>query len=117
MLKFLTSPTYGLALAKADFLQPARASLVDEWIAFVQAEFPERTADLDLAAFADGHFKGYSVTVEIADHMAEIQPRVAAAFEQIFTLGQTPVSYLHTVCAQLNRLQKGQNSQGPQLAE
>lgn len=117
LLKFLTSATYGLALAKADFLQPARASLVDEWIGFVQAEFPEKASDLDLAAFADGHFKGYSVTVEIADHMAEIEPKVAAAFEKIFTLGQTPVSYLETLCAQLNRQQKGRNSQGPQLAE
>lgn len=117
LLKFLTSPTYGLALAKADFLQPARASLVDEWIAFVQVEFPEKAPDLDLAAFADGHFRGYSVTVEIADHMAEIQPKVVGAFEQIFTLGQTPVSYLQTVCAQLNRQQKGRNSQRPQLAE
>ena len=117
LVKFLTSPTYGLALAKADLLQPARASLVDEWIAFVQAEFPEKAPDLDLAAFADGHFRGYSVTVEIAEHMAEIQPKVAAAFEQIFTLGQTPVTYLRTVCAQLNRQQKGRNSQRPQLAE
>ena len=117
LVKFLTSPTYGLALAKADLLQPARASLVDEWIAFVQAEFPEKAPDLDLAAFADGHFKGYSVTVEIADHMAEIQPKVAAAFEQIFTLGQTPVTYLRAVGAQLNRQQKGRNSQRPQLAE
>lgn len=117
LLKFLTSATYGLALAKADFLQPARASLVDEWIGFVQAEFPEKASDLDLAAFADGHFKGYSVTVEIADHMAEIEPKVAVAFEKIFTLGQTPVSYLEILCAQLNRQQKGRNSQGPQLAE
>lgn len=105
LLKFLTSKTYGLAMTKANILQPARASLVDAWISNVQAEFPEKAQELDLAAFADGHFKGYSVTVEIADNMAEVQPKAVAAFEKVFTLGQAPVDYLHTVCAQINGLQ------------
>lgn len=106
LVKFLTSRTYGLAMAKANFLQPARASLLETWIGYVQAEFPEKAQDLDLAAFADGHVKGYSVTVEIADNMAEVQPKVAAAFEKVFTVGQAPVDYLRTVCAQINQLKK-----------
>jgi len=117
LLKFLTSPTYGRAMAKADFLQPARASLIDDWIGYVRTEFPEKAQDLDLAAFADGHMKGYSVTIEIADNMAEVQPMVAAAFEKVFTLGQAPVAYLHTVCTQINQLQKSINSQRSQQPE
>jgi len=117
LLKFLTSATYGLALAKADFLQPARASLVDAWIGFVRAEFPERAEEIDLAAFADGHFRGYSVTAEIADNMAEVQPKVAAAFEKIFTLGQAPVISMRTVCAQINVLQNSFDPKAPQFPE
>jgi multiple sugar transport system substrate-binding protein len=117
LVKFLTSATYGLALAKADFLQPARASLVDAWIGFVRAEFPERAQEIDLAAFADGHLRGYSVTAEIADNMAEVQPKVAAAFEKIFTLGQAPVTSMHTVCAQINQLQKRFDPKPAQVAE
>ena len=117
LLQFLTSSDYGLALAKADFLQPARASLLDAWMGFVRAEFPKKTTDLDLSAFADGHIKGYSVTVEIAENMAEVQPRMAAAFEKIFTLGQAPVETLHVVCAQINQLQKRVDPKDPHLAE
>jgi ABC-type glycerol-3-phosphate transport system substrate-binding protein len=106
LLKFLISKEYGLAMAKADFLQPARASLVDAWITFIRSEFPEQAQELDLAAFADGHFKGYSVTVEIADNMAEVQPKVADAFDKIFTSGQASVGYLYTICAQINQLQR-----------
>lgn len=117
LLKFLTSRDYGLALAKADFLQPARLSLLEEWSNFIRTEFPEKTQDLNLAAFADGHVKGYSVTVEIAENMAEVQPRMAAAFEQIFTLGQAHVNILHAVCAQVNQLQKDVDLKDPHLAE
>ncbi len=117
LLKFLTSKSYGLALAKADFLQPARASLLDDWIGFIQAELPDKAQDLDLAAFADGHLQGYSVTVEIAENMAEVEPKMAAAFEQIFTLGQAPVRQLATTCAQINQLQRGNVRQRPRLAE
>lgn len=106
LMQFLTSPEYGLAMAKANFLQPARASLIDAWIDFVRAEFPEKAQGIDLAMFAEGHRKGYSVTVEIAENMAEVQLKVAAAFEKIFTLGQAPVDYMRTVCAQINQLQK-----------
>jgi len=117
LVKFLTSKEYSLAMAQANFLQPARASLIDEWIGYVDAEFPDKAADLDLAAFAAGHFKGYSVTVEIANNMAEVQPKVAAAFEKIFTGGQTPVSELYALCAQLNQVQNSFDAQPLQLAE
>ena len=60
LIKFLIGKDYGRAMAKAQFLQPARASLVDEWIGFVRAEFPDQTKDLNILAFADGHLKGYS---------------------------------------------------------
>ncbi len=73
LMKFLISKDYGRAMAKANFLQPARASLVDEWIDFIRAEFPEQTKKMDIAAFARGHLEGYSVTTEIADNMAEAQ--------------------------------------------
>lgn len=117
LLKFLTSESYGLALAEADFLQPARASLIDDWMGFIQTAFPEKAQGLNLAAFADGHQRGYSVTVEVAENMAEVQPRLTQAFEQIFTLGQAPVSTLHAVCTQINQRQWRDNRERPQLAE
>jgi multiple sugar transport system substrate-binding protein len=55
LVKFLISQEYGRAMAKAQFLQPARASLVEDWIGYIRAEFPEKAKDMDIAAFADGH--------------------------------------------------------------
>lgn len=106
LVKFLISKAYGRAMAKTNFLQPARASLIDEWVDFIRAEFPEKTADVNLAAFADGHLKGYSVTAEIFANMAEATQITDAAWHQIFTLGQAPTDLLKTACRQIEEAQQ-----------
>jgi multiple sugar transport system substrate-binding protein len=105
LLKFLVSKEYGRAMAKANFLQPARASLVDEWVDFIRDEFPERAKEVDIAAFADGHIKGYSVTAEIFPNMTEARRLAYAAWEQIFTLGRAPVELMETACQQIQDAQ------------
>ena len=106
LVKFLTDKEYGRAMARANFLQPARASLVDEWVAFVREEFPQKAAGVDIAAFADGHIKGYSVTAEIFANMAEVKQITYAAWDQIFTLGQAPVEQMEIVCRQIQETQR-----------
>jgi multiple sugar transport system substrate-binding protein len=106
LLKFLISEEYGRAMARTNFLQPARASLVDEWAGFVRAEFPGKITDWDIAAFADGHIKGYSVTAEVFPSMADAKRLTYAAWDQIFTLGQAPVEQMETVCRQIDEAQK-----------
>jgi multiple sugar transport system substrate-binding protein len=108
LVKFLISKDYGRAMARANFLQPARASLIDEWIGFIREEFPEKTHEVDLAAFADGHLKGYSVTAEIFADQAEAQQIADAAWHQIFTLGQAPVTSLEEACRQIQAAQQTQ---------
>ena len=107
LLKFLVSEQYGLAMAEASFLQPARASLVDEWADLVRADLPEATADLDLAVFADGHTGGYSVTAEVFANMIGVREITDAAFEDILTLGQAqPAERLAAACAEIEALQE-----------
>jgi multiple sugar transport system substrate-binding protein len=101
LLKFLCGEEYGRAMAQASFLQPARASLVGEWVGFIRDEFPEKADEVDIAAFADGHLKGYSVTAEIADNMADVVQRTSAAWARIFTLGEAPVDEMLPICEQL----------------
>jgi len=105
LVKFLIGKEYGRAMARASFLQPARASLVDEWVDFVRAEFPEKAKDTDIAAFADGHIKGYSVTAEIFDNMADAKRLADIAWDRIFTLGQAPTGLLETTCQQIQEAQ------------
>lgn len=106
LVKFLISKEAGRAMARAHFLQPARASLVEEWVGFIRQEFPERARDVNIAAFAEGHIKGYSVTAEVFANMAEATRFASAAWEQIFTLGQAPVEQMTTVCREIEATQR-----------
>jgi multiple sugar transport system substrate-binding protein len=106
LMKFLTSRDYARAMARAHLLQPARASLVDEWVGFIREQYPAQTKDMDVAAFADGHLKGYSVTAEIFANMAEARRLTRTAWEQIFTLGRAPVALMQDVSAQVEQAQK-----------
>jgi len=107
LLKFLISKEYGRAMAKAQFLQPARASLVDEWIQYVRREFPDKIKDLNIAAFADGQRKGYSVIGEEFANQADAQRLANAAWQQIFTLGQSPVEIIKDVSSNIEEAQQG----------
>jgi len=106
LLKFLTSYEYGLAMARANFLQPARASLVDRWVEIVRTDFATRTRYADIGVFADGHRKGYSVTAEIFARQAEASRLADAAWQQIFTLGQAPVELMREASAQIEAVQE-----------
>ena len=105
LLKFLISDEYALAMARANFLLPAKASLVDDWASMVHQQYPEAAAEADIAAFADGHLKGYSVTAEVFADMAEARPLAYAAWDSILTLGQGSVDQMADVCAEIEAAQ------------
>jgi ABC-type glycerol-3-phosphate transport system substrate-binding protein len=105
LVKFLVSREYGRAMARANFLQPARASLVDEWIQLIRTEFPREAQEIELAAFAEGHLQGYSVTAEIFADQADAGRLAHTAWEQIYTLGREPVSLMNDVSAQIEAAQ------------
>jgi multiple sugar transport system substrate-binding protein len=106
LLQFLISEDYSLAMARANFLQPARASLVKAWDQIVRQEFPEKTKEMDLAVFADGQLKGYSVVAEVFANMTDAKRLATDAWDQIFTLGQAPVSIMKDVSAQIEKAQQ-----------
>ncbi len=106
LVKFLISKEYGRAMARANLLQPARASLVDEWAGFVRDEFPGPARDLDVAVFAEGQRQGYSVTAEVFPvQMDEVTRLCDDAWELLFTLGKAPTSSLSQVATDIDRLQ------------
>ena len=105
LLKFLIGKEYGLAMAKANFLQPARLSLVDDWASIIREEFPEQSQGVEISAFADGHLKGYSVTAEIFDNMVEAKQYTYDAWDRIFTLGQGSLEQMKDVCTRIESVQ------------
>jgi multiple sugar transport system substrate-binding protein len=106
LMKFLISREYGLAMARANFLQPARASLVQDWVELVRQEFPEKSQDMDIAVFAEGHVQGYSVVAEIFPNMVEAKQLIYTAWDQIFLLGEQPVDIMVDISRQVEELQK-----------
>ena len=107
-LKFLVSQDYGRAMARTHFLQPARSSLLPEWIDFIQKQYPEKTQDVNIAAFTDGQVKGYSVTAEIFPNMVGVGKMAQDKWDQIFTLGKEPVTSMINVCRTIEGMQKDQ---------
>jgi multiple sugar transport system substrate-binding protein len=108
LLKFLTGKDYGRAMAQAHFLQPARASLLDEWVRFIRDEFPEKAQQVDIAAFADGHLNGYSVITEIFPNMEAAQRVAYDAWDRLFTLGQADVSIMVDAAAAIEAAQRAE---------
>ena len=106
LMKFLIGKDYGRAMARTNLLQPARASLVDDWIGFIREEFPDKTKDMDLAAFADGHLKGYSVVAEIFANMSDATRIAQEAWDQILTLGQAPTRHMIDASQQIQDAQR-----------
>ena len=106
LLKFLISQDYGRAMAKASFLQPARASLVQDWVDFIRKEFPDKTRDMDIAVFAEGHIQGYSVVAEIFQNMVDAKRLIYSAWDQIFLLGEGSVELMKEVSIQVEDSQK-----------
>ena len=105
LLKFLISTDYGKAMARVHFLQPARASLVNEWASYIKLLYPYQASEIDLAAFADGQVKGYSVVAESFPKMAGVSDIAKAAWDKIYTLGKAPVSIMSDVCQQIESIQ------------
>jgi multiple sugar transport system substrate-binding protein len=106
LVKFLTGRDYGRAMARAHLLQPARASLVDEWAGFVRNEYPQQTHDMNIGAFAEGHLQNYSVVAEIFANMEEARRLALGAWQQIFTLGRAPLTTLQGVSGQIEQAQR-----------
>lgn len=105
LVKFLAGEEFGRAMARANFLQPARASLVDEWAELIREEFPEEAREVDIHAFADGQINGYSVTAEVFANMKEARPITYDAWDRILTLGQSPVDDIRAACDQIEQAQ------------
>lgn len=111
LLKFLVSQDYGRAMARTHLLQPARASLVEEWVSMIQEQYPQQTLEMDLAAFADGHIQGYSVSAEIFANQSEARRLSQSAWQRIFDLGEAPVEIMKEVSQTIEAAQQKVSSQ------
>ena len=73
----------------------------DGWARLVKEQFPEKAAEVDVAAFADGHIKGYSVIAEVSPDMATASAVASEGWDRILTLGLDPVESIRQVCEKI----------------
>jgi len=106
-MKFLVSRDYGRAMAQEQLLQPARASLINEWVALIRSQYPTKAKDLEVAAFADGQIQGYSVTAEVFSNMEDARRLTQSAWEEIYTLGRASVDTMQKTSALIEQGQTG----------
>jgi hypothetical protein len=75
-------------------------------VGFIRADLPDEARDVDIAAFADGHIKGYSVVGEVAANMEQATRLANEAWDRILTFGQSPVEDLRSVCQRIEAAQQ-----------
>jgi multiple sugar transport system substrate-binding protein len=105
-VKFLICKDAGRAMARAGLLQPARASLVEDWAKAVRERFPEQAKELDVAAFADGHVKGYAVTPETAAEIAGASRILTEAMEKLITFGDGSTELIKAAAQEIDASQR-----------
>lgn len=105
LIKFLVGHDYGRAMAQAQLLQPARASLVEDWANLVREQYPAQAAEIDLNVFAQGQLEGYSVTAEVFANMSDARELARPAWEQLYTLGQAGVNIMAATSAEIEQAQ------------
>jgi multiple sugar transport system substrate-binding protein len=106
LVKFLIGKDYGRAMARAGLLQPARASLIEDWANAIRERFPEQAKEVDVAAFADGHIKGYAVTPETAADIASASRIMTETMEKVITYGDGSAAVVKAAAEEINASQQ-----------
>ena len=104
--KFVTSPTYGKALARGPRLpQPARRSLYDYWYQIMRMEHPPlENANLEL--FGECFEQDLGDITETFRHNEEAREIIIPAWETVFDLGDGVPGDLEAVCEEVNQQQQ-----------
>ena len=107
-VRFLISQDYGRAMAQDGLLQPARLSLIPDWVQAVRDRYPEQAKGVDIAAFAEGHSQGYAVTPETAANMTDAARITNEAMEKLITFGDGSTDLIKTAAQEIDKRQPRQ---------
>jgi ABC-type glycerol-3-phosphate transport system substrate-binding protein len=100
LLVFLMSPTFGKAIAKAHFLQPARLSLMDDYIQILRQEKPV-LEDVNLELFKEAREGNLGVPMELHYDETTFMEIMRPVFEQVYDLGKAGVDAIEDACGEV----------------
>ena len=72
----------------------------------MRERFPGQAKEVDLAAFADGHIKGYAVTPETATDIASASRILTETMEKLITFGDGSINLVRDAAREIDASQK-----------
>jgi len=100
LMLFLSGPVYGKAIAKADFLQPARLSLMDDYIQILREQAPT-LEKVNLELFKEARESNLGRPLELYWNQSVAEEIMKPVFQQVFGLGKGGVDAIAQACDEL----------------
>jgi len=109
LMLFLSGPVYGKAIARAHFLQPARLSLMDDYLEILRQEKPAlKEVNLEILKEAGERNLGFPMELYWNQSVAEeiLQP----VFQQVFELGKVGVDAIAEACGEVTEILRAEKA-------
>ena len=100
LMLFLSGPVYGKAFAKAHFLQPARLSLMDDYIKILREQAPP-LEKVNLELFKEARERDLGYPMELYWNQSMAEEILKPAFQQVFGLGKAGADAITQACDEL----------------
>lgn len=110
LMRFLSGPVYSKAIAKTDSLQPARLSLMDDYLKILRQEKPPlEKVNLEILKEARERDLGYPMELYWRQSVAEdiLKP----VFQQVFELGRAGVDAIAQACEEVTERLRAEKAQ------
>ena len=102
LMLFLSSPVYGKAIAKSNFLQPARLSLMDDYIQTLRDQAPS-LKQVNLELFKEARERELGRPMELYWNQSIAEDILRPIFQQVFGLGEVGVDAIAQACDELTQ--------------
>lgn len=100
LMLFLSGPIYGKAIAKAHFLQPARLSLMDDYLKILRQEKPS-LEKVNLEVLKEARERNLGYPMELYWNQPIAEEILKPVFQQVFGLGKAGVDAIAQACNEL----------------
>jgi len=104
LLKFLSGPDWGKGLARTSLLQPARKSLMDYYITQARIQYP-MLEEVNLELLKEANDLDLGHTYPVYRYHGEALEIIQPVLDQVFNLGEAPVSALADLCDEVEEVQ------------
>lgn len=111
LMLFLSSPAYGKAIARADFLQPARLSLMDDYLKILRQEKPA-LEKVNLEILKEARERNLGFPMELYWNQSLAEEILNPVFQEVFELGKAGVDAIAEACGEVTKILRADKAKG-----